>query len=575
MMRQYELVERVAAYNPERRRGSAEPRLCLRHAEARLADARLRRPVFLPSPRSRGDPDRPAARRRVDRRGAPPRHDRGYERDARRDRPAVRAGDRASSSTGSPSCSGWNSSRARRSRRRTCASSCWRSPTTSACSSSSSPTGCTTCARSTTCPRRSATRIAEETMEIYAPLAGRMGMQSMRDELEDLLLPGAAIRKPMRRSRASSRSFASKTGPLVEIDPIRPADAARQERHRGGDPRAAQKRPYSIFSKMQRKSIGFEQLSDIFGFRVLVDTEEDCYRALGVVHTAWPMVPGRFKDYISTPKQNEYRSLHTTIIGPQQQRVELQIRTRDDGRRRRIRHRRPSALQGRHRRRPRPARGGKPRLCLAAADGRADRPGRRAGGIPRAHQARALPGPGVLLHAEGPADRPAARRDADRLRLCRPHRRRRHLHRRQGERAARAARCSRCRTATRWRSSARTVQRPPAAWESIVVTGKARAAIRRASRSQQRRQYAALGRHTLESALRAGRKALSCRTRCRPWRRASASRKPTTCSRPSGAAQISADAVLQGRLSGFPRRADRQCAGSRRRKAGCRPAAPV
>jgi RelA/SpoT family (p)ppGpp synthetase len=80
---------------------------------------------------------------------------------------------------------------------------------------------------------------------------------------------------------------------------------------------------------MERKSVGFEQLSDIFGFRVLVRTVNDCYRALGLVHTTWPVVPGRFKDYISTPKQNDYRSLHTTVIGPGKQRVELQIRTEE------------------------------------------------------------------------------------------------------------------------------------------------------------------------------------------------------------------------------------------------------
>src|SRR6266487_2445737 len=87
------------------------------------------------------------------------------------------------------------------------------------------------------------------------------------------------------------------------------------------------KRPFSIWTKMERKSVGFEQLSDIFGFRVVLNDVEACYRALGVVHTTWPVVPGRFKDYISTPKQNDYRSIHTTVIGPGNQRVELQIRT--------------------------------------------------------------------------------------------------------------------------------------------------------------------------------------------------------------------------------------------------------
>jgi len=88
-----------------------------------------------------------------------------------------------------------------------------------------------------------------------------------------------------------------------------------------------QKQPYSVWRKMERKSIAFEQLSDIFGFRVIVKTVEDCYRAVGIVHTKWPTVPGRFKDYISTPKENDYRSIHTTVVGPGRQRVELQIRT--------------------------------------------------------------------------------------------------------------------------------------------------------------------------------------------------------------------------------------------------------
>jgi RelA/SpoT family (p)ppGpp synthetase len=87
------------------------------------------------------------------------------------------------------------------------------------------------------------------------------------------------------------------------------------------------KRAYSIWRKMERKSVGFEQLSDIFGFRVIVKTVADCYQALGIVHTTWPTVPGRFKDYVSTPKANDYRSIHTTVIGPGKQRVELQIRT--------------------------------------------------------------------------------------------------------------------------------------------------------------------------------------------------------------------------------------------------------
>jgi guanosine-3',5'-bis(diphosphate) 3'-pyrophosphohydrolase len=93
--------------------------------------------------------------------------------------------------------------------------------------------------------------------------------------------------------------------------------------------KSRQKKPWSVFRKMETKALSFEQLSDIFGFRVVVETVDDCYRSLGAIHTTWSMVPGRFKDYISTPKQNDYRSIHTTIVGPSRQRVELQIRTRE------------------------------------------------------------------------------------------------------------------------------------------------------------------------------------------------------------------------------------------------------
>jgi RelA/SpoT family (p)ppGpp synthetase len=168
-------------------------------------------------------------------------------------------------------------------------------------------------------------RIAEETIEIYAPLAGRMGMQEMRDELEDLAfreLDPETCKVIVARLEALA---ARNKGLIAEIE----AQLARKLADHGINALVSgrSKRPYSIWRKMERKSVGFEQLSDIFGFRVIVQTVNDCYRALGIVHTTWPVVPGRFKDYLSTPKQNDYRSLHTTVIGPGQQRVELQIRT--------------------------------------------------------------------------------------------------------------------------------------------------------------------------------------------------------------------------------------------------------
>jgi GTP pyrophosphokinase len=168
-------------------------------------------------------------------------------------------------------------------------------------------------------------RIAQETLDIYAPLAARMGMQELREELEDL---GFRFMEPEIYATITERlsRLTAKSGRMVEdIEQV----LAEKLSARGieAEVTGRQKRPYSIWSKMERKSLAFEQLSDIFGFRVIVAALDDCYAALGVVHTSWPMVPGRYKDYISTPKQNDYRSIHTTVIGPKSQRVELQIRT--------------------------------------------------------------------------------------------------------------------------------------------------------------------------------------------------------------------------------------------------------
>jgi GTP pyrophosphokinase len=170
-------------------------------------------------------------------------------------------------------------------------------------------------------------RIAQETLDIYAPLAGRMGMQDMRDELEELsfkeLMPEAHDTIVRRLSDISNRSETI----IAEIE-----TAVSESMEAQGVKAAVKgrlKKPYSVWRKMNAKSLALEQLSDIFGFRVIVKDTEECYRALGIVHTHWPMVPGRFKDYISVPKQNDYRSLHTTVVGPARQRVELQIRTRD------------------------------------------------------------------------------------------------------------------------------------------------------------------------------------------------------------------------------------------------------
>ena len=173
----------------------------------------------------------------------------------------------------------------------------------------------------------SRSRASEETLDIYAPLASRMGMQALREELEDhafrWLHPEAYQALTGRLAVLSEKN----RGLVEEINKALVARLA--EVSIAADVSGREKTPYSIWRKMQNKQISLEQLSDIYAFRVVAGSLADCYRVLGVVHTTWSAVPGRFKDYVSTPKQNGYRSIHTTVVGPRHQRVELQLRTRD------------------------------------------------------------------------------------------------------------------------------------------------------------------------------------------------------------------------------------------------------
>ncbi len=170
-------------------------------------------------------------------------------------------------------------------------------------------------------------RNSEETLEIYAPLAGRMGMQGVRDELEQLafrwLNPDgfATVNAKLDDLRARNAGLIGDIKAALEAKFIAAGIKAEVS--------GREKKPYSIWRKMENRQIAMEQLSDIYGFRAMVGGVDECYRALGVVHGTWRAVPGRFKDYISTPKQNNYQSIHTTFVGPRNQRVELQIRTSD------------------------------------------------------------------------------------------------------------------------------------------------------------------------------------------------------------------------------------------------------
>ena len=168
-------------------------------------------------------------------------------------------------------------------------------------------------------------RIAKETMEIYAPLADRMGMHHIRDELEDLsfkVLNNKArelIKKRLDEVKEDKvNSFNSISFQLSELLNEHKINAVIIGR---------EKTPFSIWRKVQKKRISLEQISDIIGFRVILDSIEDCYKTLGIFHKKWNCIPGKFKDYISSPKINDYQSLHTAVIGPNRRPIEIQIRT--------------------------------------------------------------------------------------------------------------------------------------------------------------------------------------------------------------------------------------------------------
>ena len=341
-------------------------------------------------------------------------------------------------------------------------------------------------------------RIAQETLDIYAPLAGRIGMQRLREELESLafrhLMPEAylAIETRLEELRAENGRIIRRVEEDLEQEfAKRGIEAAVTGR---------QKTPYSVWRKMERKSISFEQLSDIFGFRIVVGDVEACYAALGVVHTKWPTVPGRFKDYISTPKQNDYRSIHTTVVGPGHQRVELQIRTAEMHEIARYGIAAHTLYKD-----------------LGAAEGRVDL-ALESGAYRWLQETMEL-----LAHGDSPEEF----LEHTRLELFRdqvfcfspkgklialprgatPIDFAYAVHTRLGDSAVGAKINGRVAPVLSELQNGDEVEilrsadhTPPAAWEAAVATGKARAAIRRATREAVRRQYSGLGRQIVERA---------------------------------------------------------------------------
>ena len=347
-------------------------------------------------------------------------------------------------------------------------------------------------------PPEKRARIAQETLDIYAPLAGRIGMQRLREELESLafrhLMPEAylAIETRLEELRA-------KNGRIIR----RVEEELKEEFAKRGMEAAVtgrQKTPFSVWRKMERKSISFEQLSDIFGFRIVVGTVEECYAALGVVHTKWPTVPGRFKDYISTPKQNDYRSVHTTVVGPGHQRVELQIRTAEMHEIARYGIAAHTLYKD-----------------LSGDEGRVDL-AQESGAYRWLQETMEL-----LAHGDSPEEF----LEHTRLELFRdqvfcftpkgqlialprgatPIDFAYAVHTRLGDSAVGAKINGRVAPVLSELQNGDEVEilrsadhTPPAAWEAAVATGKARAAIRRATREAVRRQYSGLGRQIVERA---------------------------------------------------------------------------
>lgn len=169
--------------------------------------------------------------------------------------------------------------------------------------------------------------IALETLDIYAPLAEKIGMNTMKEEMEDIafyiLYPReySFLEERVEQLQSKDKDFVPNT--IKELQNVLKKSGI------DGEVQGRVKRAYSIWKKMQRRNITFDQINDIVAFRVIVKTVEQCYLSLGVIHTSFLIVPGRFKDYISIPKLNGYKSLHTTVIGPSKQKIEIQIRTEE------------------------------------------------------------------------------------------------------------------------------------------------------------------------------------------------------------------------------------------------------
>ena len=272
-------------------------------------------------------------------------------------------------------------------------------------------------------------RIAQETLDIYAPLAHRLGIQEIKQQLEDLSF---AALHPKRYAELDHL-----VGTRTPEREVFLAQAVAEIRTRlkelgiEADVTGRGKHLWSIYEKMVLKGREFDDIFDIVAIRVIVDSIKDCYAALGSIHGRWRPVVGRFKDYIAMPKFNLYQSLHTTVIGPSGRPIEVQIRTREMHQRAEWGVAAHWAYKGD---------GNSQRHRLAQPHHRLAGRGQRPGAVHGEPEDRPRTGRGVRVHAQGPGRHVAGRVDTDRLRLRRAHRGRSPLHRQQGQRSTGLAR---------------------------------------------------------------------------------------------------------------------------------------
>ena len=289
-------------------------------------------------------------------------------------------------------------------------------------------------------PKQKQIEKAKETLEIYAPIAHRLGIHAIKWELEDLAFATLHPRKYdeikalVAQQRDDRERYVSSARELLE--------RSLAEVGIGAQISGRAKHFYSIYSKMARKDREFNEIYDLTAMRVVVESTKDCYGAVGIVHSLWKPLPGRFKDFVAMPKFNMYQSLHTTVIGPEGRPLEIQIRTRDM-------HNTAEygvAAHWMYKAAEHPERG--PRSSWATSEEKLrwvrsmvdwQQRDLRPQGVHGDAARRPLRGRGVRLHAAGRGQVARGRRDAARLRLRGPHRRRPPLRRRQGQRQDRAA----------------------------------------------------------------------------------------------------------------------------------------